>query len=140
MLFRFEPQKGVDFNISVAPYQLGSLPIFVIEAKRLDINKRDYAYGNTGGIERFKRELSGYGKHLLQSAMIGYIQESTIAYWFKRINSWIDNKINEKSDLVWDNSDKLKQDEKYADFISKHKRITQPPITLYHFWLILYKE
>ena len=140
LLIHFDAKEGVDFVINVKPYVLSAEPIFLIEAKRLPpTNNKDYVQGKTGGLERFKRELSGYGKHLSQGAMVGYIQEFTRDYWVKRINGWIDIKMKEKSDLVWNNNDKLKQN-KYADFVSKHERITQSPITLYHFWLILYKE
>jgi len=141
LLIHFDAKKGVDFAVYVRPYLLSAKPIFIIEAKRLPpTNNKDYVQGKTGGLERFKRELSGYGKHLTQSAMIGYIQGKSKEHWLTTINSWIDNKMKEKSDLIWNNNDKLKHDKRYADFISKHERITQFPIILYHFWLILYNK
>jgi len=138
-LIRFEAKEGVDFVIKIKPYIMNAKPIFLIEAKRLPTHSRDYVQGNNGGIERFKRELPGYGKHLLQSAMLGYIQGKSKDYWLKRINGWIDEKITNESELNWDTSDKLKKDKEFADFISKHSRITEPPITLHHFWLVLHK-
>lgn len=141
LLIHFDAKEGVDFVIKVKPFILSAKPIFLIEAKRLPpTNNKDYVQGNTGGIERFKRELQGYGRHLLQSAMLGYIQGKSKDYWLNRINGWIDEKITNKSDINWDNNDKLQKNEEFADFISQHSRITQPPIILYHYWLILHKE
>jgi len=139
-LIRFEAKEGVDFVIKIKPYIMTADSIFLIEAKRMPTHSRDYVQGDNGGIERFKRELPGYGKHLLQSAMLGYIQEKSKDYWLKRINGWIDEKITNESDINWDDNDKLRKNEEFADFISQHSRITQPPITLHHYWLILHKE
>jgi hypothetical protein len=100
LIFRFEPKHGVDFSVSICPYKIGSLPIFVIEAKRLYKGSKDYVYGETGGIERFKRELPGYGKHLINGAMIGYIQDFDENYWFNRVNNWILSKISSPLDLL----------------------------------------
>ncbi len=141
LLIHFDAKEGVDFVIKVKPFILSSKPIFLIEAKRLPpTNNKDYAQGRTGGLERFKGELPGYGKHLLQSAMLGYIQKKSKEHWLTKINSWIDEKITNESEISWNDNDKLIKDKEFADFISKHERVTQPPITLYHFWLILYKE
>jgi len=141
LLIHFDAKEGVDFVIKVKPYLLNAKPIFLIEAKRLPpTNNKDYVQGNTGGMERFKRELPGYGKHLLKSAMLGYIQEKSKEHWLTRINSWIDEKTTNEPEISWDDNDKLKKDKGFADFISQHTRITQPPIILYHFWLILFKE
>ena len=137
LLFSFNSKKGVDFRIQVAPFKLGTPPIFIIEAKRLSGFHYDYVKGETGGIERFKREYTGFGKHLSNSAMIGYIQEQNKEHWLKKINFWIDGLINRDSDIIWTEKDKLVTENKYSHFISEHLRISGTSITLYHFWISL---
>lgn len=139
LLIHFDAKEGVDFLIYIKPYVLTAEPIFLIEAKRLpSTNNKDYVQGSTGGIERYKREQYGYGKHLVKSAMIGYIQKFTKEYWFEKVNNWIGEMIENESELDWNKEDKLIKDKELSDFTSIHKRITKSPITLYHFWLILY--
>lgn len=136
LLFDFNPKVGVDFGIHISPIQLGAKPIFMVEAKRLDKSHKDYVKNPNGGIERFKREQDGFGKHLNQSAMVGYIQQETKEYWETKINGWIEDLI-ETTDIVWNNEDKLLQNYPVSDFVSNHQRITGKPITLYHFWINL---
>jgi len=137
LLFDFNPKVGVDFGIHISPMQLGAKPIFMVEAKRLDKSHKDYVKNPNGGIERFKREQDGFGKHLYQSAMIGYIQQETKEYWETKINGWIEDLIETDTDIVWNNEDKLIQNVPVSDFVSNHQRITEKPITLYHFWINL---
>lgn len=137
LLFSFNAKKGVDFRIQVAPFKLGADPIFVIEAKRLSKQHYDYVKGDTGGIERFKRECFGFGKHLSSSAMIGYIQELNKEHWVQKINFWIDEAIKNDIDNVWKEEDKLVAKNDLAHYISKHLRVSGTTITLYHFWLSL---
>ena len=89
LLFDFAAEKGVDFLISVRPYNPTAKPIFVIEAKRLSKRHYDYVQGRTGGIERFKREQEGFDQHLGVSAMLAYVQDNNFVYWYDRINGWI---------------------------------------------------
>lgn len=137
LLFSFNAKKGVDFRIQVAPFKLGADPIFVIEAKRLSKRHYDYAKGETGGIERFKRESIGFGKHLSNSAMIGYIQELNNEHWLQKINFWIDEAIKNDTDIIWTEEDKLIAENDLSHYISKHLRTSGTKITLYHFWLSL---
>ncbi len=137
LLFSFNARKGVDFRIQIAPLNLGADPIFVIEAKRLSKQHYDYVSGNTGGIERFKRECFGFGKHLTMSAMVGYIQDLNREHWLQKINSWIDELIVGDSDLIWDDEDKLVGKNDPFSYISRHIRISNTTITLYHFWISL---
>lgn len=137
LLFDFNPRIGVDFGIYVSPLQLGADPIFVIEAKRLSKQHYDYVKGDTGGIERFKRECFGFGKHLFKSAMIGYIQEQNKEHWLQKINSWIDIEIKNTADLLWSEEDILAHEGNFSDFISTHLRTSGTKITLYHFWVSL---
>lgn len=137
LLFDFNPKVGVDFGIHISPLQLGAKPIFIVEAKRLSKSHKDYVKNPNGGIERFKREQDGFGKHLNQSAMIGYIQQETQEYWETRINGWIEELIETETDIVWDNDDKLMQNYPVSDFVSTHQRESEKPIKLYHFWINL---
>jgi hypothetical protein len=137
LLFDFNPKVGVDFGIHISPMQLGAKPVFMVEAKRLDKSHKDYVKNPNGGIERFKREQDGFGKHLIQSAMIGYIQQESKVYWETKINGWIEELIETDTDIVWNNDDKLVQNYPVSDFVSNHQRITKKQITLYHFWIDL---
>jgi len=137
LLFSFNAKSGVDFRIQVAPFKLGTDPIFVIEAKRLSKQHYDYVRGDTGGIERFKREFFGFGKHLSTSAMIGYIQELNKDHWIQKINLWIDELLKIDSDLIWTEEDKLVVENDLSHYISKHLRVSGTNITLYHFWISL---
>jgi len=137
LLFDFNPKVGVDFGIHISPLQLGAKPIFIVEAKRLSKVHKDYVRNPNGGIERFKREQDGFGKHLNQSAMIGYVQQENNQYWETKINRWIEELIDTETDIVWDHGDKLIQNYTISDYISSHQRVSGTPITLYHFWINL---
>lgn len=137
ILFDFNPKVGVDFGIHISPMQLGAKPIFIVEAKRLSKSHKDYVKNPNGGIERFKREQDGFGKHLTQSAMVGYIQQENKVYWETRINGWIEELIETETDIVWEKGDILVQNNPVSDFISFHQRITKKLMTLYHFWINL---
>ncbi|OFX58258.1 MAG: hypothetical protein A2066_02505 [Bacteroidetes bacterium GWB2_41_8] len=136
-LFDFNPKVGVDFGIHISPMQLGAKPIFIVEAKRLSKSHKDYVKNPNGGIERFKREQDGFGKHLMQSAMIGYIQQENRVYWESKINGWIEEQIESETDIVWSSEDKLNHNQQVSDFISNHQRVSEKPIKLYHFWINL---
>jgi hypothetical protein len=137
LIFHFNSKVGVDFTIFVSPFILGAQSVFMIEAKRLSKDHYDYVKNPNGGIERFKREQDGFGKHLIQSALIGYIQQENKVYWETRINRWIDELIETETDIVWDNGDKLVQNYPVSDFVSTHHRVSEKPIKLYHFWINL---
>lgn len=137
LLFDFNPKVGVDFGIHISPMQLGAKPLFIVEAKRLSKSHKDYVRNPNGGIERFKREQDGFGKHLTQSAMIGYIQQENKEYWYIKINHWIEELIKSETDIGWNDGDKLIQNYSVSDFISYHQRVSGKLITLYHFWINL---
>jgi len=127
--------------------------IFSFEAKRLngkDISERrekEYVVGrlendkyiDSGGIERFKKNIHGQG--LKHCGIIGYVQKKDFKYWYQKINSWIDELINDRShNLKWNNEDKLvKNYEKTvtAKYNSKHSRLKDGPISLTHLWVLL---
>jgi hypothetical protein len=63
--------------------------------KGIDRDEREYVfskYHSAGGIHRFKMGYHGL-KHTT-AAMIGYVQEETIASWEKRIAEWINDLIS----------------------------------------------
>ncbi len=136
LLFQFNEKKGVDFTVFVQPSCIGASPVFMIEAKRLSRIHYEYVYGDRGGIERIKREQELFGANLNCGAMLGYIQDNNSNYWLDRINTWIANKIEEETDIIWNEMDKLVTSD-LADYTSKHDRISKDPIELYHFWIDL---
>ncbi len=137
LFFQFNEKKGVDFTIFVDSFNMGASSVFMIEAKRLSKNHRDYVYGDTGGIERIKREQDDFGKHLNYGAMIGYIQDENQEYWKDKINKWIDELISNETEIVWLEEDKLKENDQLSHYISTHSRVSQTQIILYHYWITL---
>jgi len=124
---------------------------FSMEAKRLDVisgvREKEYLVGrwendkykDCGGIERFKKGI--HGRNLYYSAIIGYVQRFDFDYWYKTINSWIEEFItgNNPSNIQWSNDDKLILDRKTtttAIFLSKNSR-KDGTIHLYHLWINL---
>jgi hypothetical protein len=137
LLFSFNAKKGVDFKIQIAPPKLGAASIFIIEAKRFSRLHYDYVKGDTGGMERFKRECEGFGKHLSFGAMIGYVKDNAFEYWEQRINHWVDELINNSTDIEWNAEDKIIADNNFAHYKSRHIRVSGTSITLYHYWISL---
>lgn len=138
LLFQFNEKKGVDFTVFLAhPFCMGVSSIFMVEAKRLSKDHRDYVSGRTGGIERIKKEQDEFGTHLNTGAMIAYIQDHNIEYWEDRINSWINDLIAKDTDIEWNKQDKLVANNELSDFTSVHKRISKDRITLFHYWITL---
>ena len=109
--------------------------IFDIECKRLNIqlsHVKEYVYGNTGGIQRFK--LNQHGVNLPYSATIGYVENQTSEYWIEQINMWITNLSynGSETNCSWSIEDCLKAtDEQY--YISNHNK-SKGSIRLYHFF------
>jgi hypothetical protein len=91
-------------DIGVFPRKTRKLfrPILIFEAKRLydSSHSSEYVYGDTGGIERFKR-----CKHAADDkvcGMIGYIQSNEPNYWVAKINDWINILAKENTDETID--------------------------------------
>ena len=137
LLFHFNEKKGVDFTIYVTPYNIGASSLSMIECKRLSKKHYDYVTGDTGGIERFKREQDDFGKHLNQGVMIGYIQDMNHEYWHTKVNNWIEDLIVKETDIVWEQNDKLIVNDEISNFKSFHDRVSEKPITLFHYWVAL---
>lgn len=136
-------------DISVYPRSKGTRRkrFFAFEAKRLNNEldyrrKKEYVFGNGGGIERFKRDI--HAQELSYAAMIGYVQSDSFSIWESRVNSWIDEKITslDLCDLTWEHNDKLiKKNEtlEIAKFSSTHIRLSNKEIKLIHIWINLLK-
>lgn len=128
---------------------------FSMEAKRLDdistARQREYLVGrkengkyrDCGGVERFKMGI--HGKGLQYCALIGYVQKYDFNYWYRTINSWIDESIADcnSSTISWDEGDKLviidnaNQDNRaVAQFRSRNSR-EDGFVDLFHLWVNL---
>jgi len=120
----------------------------LIEAKRLPTpgsgRKKEYLEGNLGGVQRYKK--GHHGKDLLESAIIGYIQDkNNCNHWYKEINSWITELINtnRESDIQWETDDYLVQKDNFntiQKYTSKNKRIVNSItdfICLHHYLMKL---
>ncbi|MDR1008311.1 MAG: hypothetical protein LBL65_07140 [Campylobacteraceae bacterium] len=126
--------------------QVGDVPVFLIEAKRLNSTlptkrEKEYIIGKIGGIERFKRCKHAQSHNI--AGMIGYMQSDSFEKWEIKINSYIDEEIKNPtySDLTWSKEDKLNlknQSELFARYESLHSRICkQDKIKLLHLWINL---
>ncbi len=122
---------------------------FSLEAKRLPSpekkREREYLVSHDdtprGGVERFKRCI--HGKELKYSAIIGYIQGENFDYWIVKLNSWIDQLIQDP-DSMWHEDDKLVAGPKehfYFQLLSDNPRYLKgtpvEKIKLFHFWINL---
>jgi hypothetical protein len=139
--------KSREVDIGVTFYVKGyfySKPIFVIECKWLKLppsTSKHYVCGNTGGIERFKREL--HGKELDHCAIIAFIEGKCFNYWLDIINTWIKDlfDIGDNS-LNWQEADFLeivKKTETIAKYVSENKRKTDY-IKIHHLWIKMFPE
>lgn len=135
-----------------ATFYPNNKPFFVIEAKRLDSKidkkrKKEYVVGRikdskyieSGGIERFKKEIHGFG--LTYVGMIGYIQTEDFDVWLEKINEWIKEEIKSPSsaELSWSRQDTLnpvKKNTLFSTYDSKHK-CKSKEIDMYHIWVKL---
>jgi hypothetical protein len=120
-----EPDFGVYEVEDRNPFGL-TREFFVIEAKLLPTGKKDYVFGDLGGIQRFKK--GHHGKGLLESAMIGYVQKGTCSHWHSKINTWIGEliKTNTVADIIWNQDDLLIHSDdfdKVQKYVSENKRI-----------------
>ena len=100
-----------------------ALTVFVIECKRLPAyspkSKREYVEGEGGGIERFKK--LHHGEKFPVAAMIGYVEEETFSFWFKQVNSWIEDLATQPENKLWNKKDMLKQEYEKINFIAVHR-------------------
>ena len=149
------PEKGNSPQIDIGVFsrlRSDDAAFFSFEAKRLDYiskaREKEYVTGreengvyiDTGGVERFKKEI--HGKNLNYCGMIGYIQKYDFQHWHEKINSWVDELINisNNSGLMWNEEDRLIEDYVKAitaRYKSEHTRLNTGKITLFHLWVLL---
>ncbi|WP_405572959.1 hypothetical protein [Winogradskyella sp. Asnod2-B02-A] len=139
-------------DIGVFKHYADHNPFFTIEAKRLSNSirnnrKKEYVVGDdptkfTGGIERFKHNL--HGVNLSNSAIIGYVQNEDLKFWYKSVNEWILELIlgKIKSPLKWNFNDALYNTCNFADlrcakFNSESEKIDKTRISLSHYFVNL---
>ena len=140
--------KGITLHTTFYP---NNKPFIVIEAKRLDskidkkrkkeyvVGRYDKKYIESGGIERFKKEI--HGNELVYVGMIGYIQTDDFDSWLAKINKYISEEISSSTsiELIWEEKDKLILDKKnqlFSTYISEHK-CKSKEISMYHIWINL---
>jgi hypothetical protein len=116
-----------------------------IEAKRLKFpnHSNEYVFGDTGGIERFKR--GHHAPKLLFSIMVGYIQDHDANYWLERVNDKIMDLSKNSTDgtIEWSEQDKLQSEngDLFSIFLAKseNSRLKQnDKIILHHYWVKVY--
>ena len=125
----------------------GANLIFTMESKLLPTPlgtkkqpryEHEYVYGNGAGIERFKNEKHGYDNAdnpLLENAMIGFVLENAIDFWFEKINHWI-------VDAKWNETEIIQKSfiSDFEIFKSRHKRNDNSYVILYHFLIDLNRK
>lgn len=137
-------KRETDIGVIILNKNRPTPTIAEFEAKRLsdDSNNSEYVYGDTGGVERFKRNF--HAAHLNICGMFGYVQICKSNYWVEKINGWMDGLVKNNSDttIVWEESDKLVSIETIGD-VSKHESINSrkdsSTIKLYHYLINLVK-
>lgn len=104
-------RRTTDMSILYASPFASTESIFAIEAKRLPTpgsgRQKEYVQGNLGAMERFKR--NQHGKHLLQSAVLGYVEKEDFSFWHNEVCKWINDLIATNSDttILWNKNDLL---------------------------------
>lgn len=131
-------------------------PFLVFECKRLPAPSKDrekeYVTGGadkiSGGIQRFKLGLHGAGQDPV--VMIGYVQEYSLHYWYRKINEWLSELAigTIVNTCVWNDSELL---EMIDECVSKglaicrsvHMRTgsaASSDIIIHHLWIAMNRE
>lgn len=138
----FHKTKGIpDFYFHYLEEGEISLPIFIVEAKRLPApekrNQKEYTKGikNNGGIERFK--IGKHGKGQTECGIIGFIETESFQFWKKEVNTWIQELA--LSDNSWSKKEVLKEIETKLEFayltsIAQRNK-SNDSLLLHHFWI-----
>lgn len=118
-----------------------------IECKRLptpagaDRDEREYLFSrfrSTGGVDRFKRGL--HGANHRRVAMIGYVQEHTIAHWHAQVATWLRGLVSEGT-TGWSDADEVtlmlhNTAKRAAHLRSLHSRgASLDAIAIEHLWI-----
>lgn len=133
-----EGRRHTEFD-SLLPIECKRLPT----PKSKERDEREYVisrHSSTGGIQRFKE--GNHGAFHMLGAMIGYVQEDTVADWDTRIAGWIQELVDSahpgwsvKDLLVAQSSDATLG---LAVFRSIHERTNGlPEMELRHLWVCM---
>ena len=111
-----------------------SRPQYIFEAKRLC--RPNQTLGDYLGDEGILRFLQGrYAAHCPEVAMVGYVQTNTADYWATTLEVRLDSNSNNQFYLT----EKLSPIEVIAhlpdEWVSKHLRESQMPISIFHIFL-----
>lgn len=142
-----QAQSGKETDIGVIALTRESKPVTIIEfeAKRFSetSNNKEYVCGARGGMERFKR--GEHGSHLSICGMFAYVQSRTSDEWIQKVNSWISELAQSKSDpeIEWNSPDeKLSHVSQLPPNVDLHKstnkrKVPLNSIEIYHYFINL---
>lgn len=154
--FHHEADQGANRRVDFSAYEYAPFgarsysqwryeDLTVFEAKRLPApdrpRMREYVTGEekkSGGVQRFKS--GAHGQACTLAAMIGYIQQHDVNYFYEKINGWIDElSCHPVDELTWDASEKIgplqSLDNGTARSISFHPRKDGEKLVLHHLWV-----
>ena len=142
-----QEHSGKETDIGVYAQTRQSKPVTIIEfeAKRFSetSNNKEYVCGARGGMERFKR--GEHGSHLSICGMFAYVQSRTSDEWIQKVNSWISELAQSKSDpeIEWNSPDeKLSHVSQLPPNVDLHKstnkrNVPLNSIEIYHYFINL---
>ena len=135
-----QSNRETDIGVFVLIRSASPFPIIEFEAKILsskNSHNKEYVFGKTGGIERFKRGL--HSSHLSECGMFAYVQSNNTKHWVKKINGWISelSDINIDTTIHWSKEEILTETGLYKYF-SSHRRLSlNDSIFLWHYFIEL---
>lgn len=108
---------------------------YIFEAKRLKKNGFPIGlYCGDDGIMRFVEEI--YASECLESAMIGFYQDSDVNYWFSELTRKFKENEQENKMQVLEGLTQFQVISEFSnEWFSLHKRINGSPIILFHIFL-----
>ena len=142
-----QPQSGKETDIGVIALTRESKPTTIIEfeAKRFSetSNNKEYVCGARGGMERFKR--GEHGSHLPICGMFAYVQSRTSDEWIQKVNTWISELAQSKSDpeIEWNSpEEKLSHVSQLPPNVDLHKstnkrKVPLNSVVIYHYFIVL---
>jgi hypothetical protein len=139
--------SGQETDIGVVVLTMNVKPVTIIEfeAKRFSetSNNKEYVCGVRGGMERFKR--GEHGSHLPICGMFAYVQSRTSDEWIQKVNTWISELAQSKSDpeIEWSSPDEeLSHISQLPPNVDLHKstnkrKVPLNSIEIYHYFINL---